>query len=164
MHQFRGSMTQQESLSRGGISSEALRVFSNRPTSHQDKLIRLHSAQKLSHPQHFLMPHAVIIARRLSRLKRQELRQQLSTRLVSAFVFRDFYPPSTPHFLARKRKKASCNSSPPSLPTLQPHPPEASLCSALDLQPPWPPTPESPCTGCRKSTKVISEPQKTEGR
>lgn len=118
MHHFRGRMTQQESLSRGGVSSEALRVFSNRPTSHWDKLIRLHSAQKLSHPQHFLMPHAVIIARRLSRLKRQEPRQQLSTRLVSAFVFRDFYPPSTPHFLARKRKKASCNSSKPP----NPHP------------------------------------------
>lgn len=118
------------------------------------------------------MPHAVIIARRLSRLKRQELRQQLSTRLVSAFVFRDFYPPSTPHFLARKRKKASCNSpplrpSPSQLPLLLPPFPWWELrhrYTAPDLQPPWPPTPESPCTGCRKSTKVISEPQKTEGR
>lgn len=170
MHHFHGRMTQQESLLHGGVSSEALRDFSNRPMSHWDKLIRLHSAQKLSHPQHFLMPHAIIIARRLSCLKQQEQWQQLSTRLVSAFVFRDFYPPSTPHFLAGKWKKASCNSSSPHHPvTATPSPPplvgaEASLRSEPDLQPPWPPTPESPCTGCRKSTKVISEPQKTEGR
>lgn len=116
-------MTQQESLSHGGVSSEALRDFSNRPMSHWDKLIRLHSAQKLSHPQHFLMPHAIIIARRLSCLKQQEQWQQLSTRLVSAFVFRDFYPPSTPHFLAGKWKKASCNSSSPHRPSHPPPPP-----------------------------------------
>lgn len=118
-------MTQQESLSHSSVSSEAMRVFSNRPTSHWDKLIRLHSAQKLSHPRHFLMPHAIIIACRLSRLKQP--RQQLSTRLVSAFVFRDFYPPSTPHFLPGKRKKASCNSNPP----CPPPPHHSSLCPSL---------------------------------